>query len=198
MDSYNLNLLFFKSLSSSPRAFSNILDGAIKRTYGHEKAVLEEIQKLTDDIHINSKTAELLKIIKTTFNHLKAMKVKQKAIIYVEHSLTFDYLYKIFLGQGYNTIKYKDNDSIEQFRFDDEIQILIANDEASKGIDLEFCPVVVNYDLPYDSVKIEQRICRCHRQGQNSDVLVINMLSKENFADVRILELINKRTLFFS
>ena len=159
---------------------------------------MEEIQKLTDDIHINSKTAELLKIIKTTFNHLKAMKVKQKAIIYVEHSLTFDYLYKIFLGQGYNTIKYKDNDSIEQFRFDDEIQILIANDEASKGIDLEFCPVVVNYDLPYDSVKIEQRICRCHRQGQNSDVLVINMLSKENFADVRILELINKRTLFFS
>ena len=198
MDSYNLNLLFFKSLSSSPRAFSNILDGAIKRTYGHEKAILEEIQKLTDDIHINSKTAELLKIIKTTFNHLKSMKVKQKAIIYVEHSLTFDYLYKIFLGQGYNTIKYKDNDSIEQFRFDDEIQILIANDEASKGIDLEFCPVVVNYDLPYDSVKIEQRICRCHRQGQDSDVLVINMLSKENFADVRILELINKRTLQFN
>ncbi|MBR6302099.1 DEAD/DEAH box helicase, partial [bacterium] len=198
MDSYNLNLLFFKSLSSSPRAFSNILDGAIKRTYGHEKAILEEIQKLTDDIHINSKTAELLKILKTTFNHLKSMKVKQKAIIYVEHSLTFDYLYKIFLGQGYNTIKYKDNDSIEQFRFDDEIQILIANDEASKGIDLEFCPVVVNYDLPYDSVKIEQRICRCHRQGQNSDVLVINMLSKENFADVRILELINKRTLQFN
>ena len=198
MDSYNLNLLFFKSLSSSPRAFSNILDGAIKRTYGHEKAILEEIQKLTDDIHINSKTAELLKIIKTSFNHLKSMKVKQKAIIYVEHSLTFDYLYKIFLGQGYNTIKYKDNDSIEQFRFDDEIQILIANDEASKGIDLEFCPVVVNYDLPYDSVKIEQRICRCHRQGQDSDVLVINMLSKENFADVRILELINKRTLQFN
>ena len=198
MDSYNLNLLFFKSLSSSPRAFSNILDGAIKRTYGHEKAILEEIQKLTDDIHINSKTAELLKILKTTFNHLKSMKVKQKAIIYVEHSLTFDYLYKIFLGQGYNTIKYKDNDSIEQFRFDDEIQILIANDEASKGIDLEFCPVVVNYDLPYNSVKIEQRICRCHRQGQDSDVLVINMLSKENFADVRILELINKRTLQFN
>ncbi len=198
MDSYNLNLLFFKSLSSSPRAFSNILDGAIKRTYGHEKAILEEIQKLTDDIYINSKTAELLKILKTTFNHLKSMKVKQKAIIYVEHSLTFDYLYKIFLGQGYNTIKYKDNDSIEQFRFDDEIQILIANDEASKGIDLEFCPVVVNYDLPYDSVKIEQRICRCHRQGQDSDVLVINMLSKENFADVRILELINKRTLQFN
>lgn len=198
MDNYNLSLLFFKSLSSSPRAFSNLLDGAIKRAYGHEKAVLEEIQKLTNEIHINSKTSEVLKILKTTFNHLKSAKVKQKAIIFVEHSLSFDYLYKIFLGQGYNVIKYKDNDTIEQFRFDDNIEVLIANDEAAKGIDLEFCPVVVNYDLPYDSVKIEQRICRCHRQGQESDVLVINMLSKENFADVRILELINKRTLQFN
>lgn len=198
MDCYNLNLLFFKSLSSSPRAFSNLLDGAIKRTYGQEKSVLEEIQKLTDSIHINSKTAELLKLLKITFNHLKIQKAKQKAIIFVEHSLSFDYLYKIFLSQGYNVLKYIDNDTIEQFRFDENIQILIANDEAAKGIDLEFCPVVVNYDLPYDSVKIEQRICRCHRQGQDSDVLVINMLSKENFADVRILELINKRTLQFN
>ncbi len=198
IDEYNLSLMLFKSFSSSPRALSNILDGAIKRTYGHEKDVLTEIQKLVDNIHINSKTAELLKILKTTFNHLKSMKVKQKAIIFVEHSLSFDYLYKIFLGQGYNVIKYKDNDTIEQFRADDDIQILIANDEAAKGIDLEFCPVVVNYDLPYDTLKIEQRICRCHRQGQESDVLVVNMLSKENFADVRILELINKRTLQFN
>ncbi len=63
---------------------------------------------------------------------------------------------------------------------------IISDDKVAKGLDLEFCPVIVNYDLPYDSIKIEQRICRCHRQGQNSDVLVINMLSRENFADVRI------------
>lgn len=198
MDNYNLNLLFFKNLSSSPRAFLNIIEGAIKRTYGHEKAVLEEIQKLTDEIHINSKITELLKILKTTFNHLKSTKVKRKAIIFVDNSLTFDYLFKIFLGQGYKTLKYKDNDTIERFRFDDEVEILIANDDAAKGIDLEFCPVIVNYDFPYDSMKIEQRICRCHRQGQESDVLVINMLSRKNFYDVRILELINKRTKQFN
>lgn len=198
IDNYNLSLLLFKALSSSPRACSNIIGEAIKRTYGHEKSVLEEIKNLIDNVHINSKTTELLKLLKTTFSHLKSMKVAQKAIIFVEHSLSFDYIYKIFLAQGYNTIKYKDNDSIEKFRADEEIQILIANDEAAKGIDLEFCPVVVNYDLPYDTLKIEQRICRCHRQGQKSDVLVINMLSKENFADVRILELINKRTLQFN
>ena len=198
IDNYNLNLLFFKSLSSSPLAFSNLLNAPIKRAYGHEKAVLEEIQLLTEKIRINSKTEELLKVIKPVFSHLKSMKIKRKAIVFAENNLTIDYLYRAFLQEGYETLKYKDNESIEQFRFFDDAEILIANDEAAKGIDLEFCPVVVNYDLPYDSIKLEQRICRCHRFGQESDVLVINMLSKENFADVRILELINKRTLQFN
>ena len=54
------------------------------------------------------------------------MTVKQKAVIFVEHSLSFDYLFKVFLGQGYKTLKYKDIDTIEQFRFDNEIEILIA------------------------------------------------------------------------
>ena len=62
---------------------------------------------------------------------------------------------------------------------------------------MEFCPVVINYDLLYNAVEMEQRINRCHRQGQTSDVVVVNMLSKENLSDVRILELINKRTLQF-
>lgn len=53
-----------------------------------------------------------------------------------------------------------------------ELQQKIAN--------IEYCPVVVNYDLLYNAMEMEQRICRCHRQGQQSDVLVINLLSKEN------------------
>lgn len=100
--------------------------------------------------------------------------------------------------EGINTLKYKDNNSLEQFRNDDEIQILVTTDTSAKGLDIEYCPVVVNYDLLYNSIEMEQRICRCHRQGQKSDVLVINMLSKENLADVRMLELINKRTLQFN
>lgn len=197
-DNYNLSLAMFKSLSSSPRAFSNFLEEPIKRTYGHEKEVLEEIKSLVDNIHINSKMTDLLKILKVTFRHLKTAKANRKAVIFVEGNLSLDYVFKIILAEGYKTIKYKDVDSIEQFRFDDEIEILVANDKAAKGIDLEFCPVIVNYDLPYDSLKIEQKICRCDRQGQTSDVFVINMLSENNLADVRILELINKRTKQFN
>ncbi len=198
IDEYNLNLLFFKTLSSSPQAFVNMISPAIQRTYGLEKATLLHIQKLASEIKINSKTTQLLKILKTVFNHLKLMKVNQKAIVFVDNNTTLDNLYMIFRQNGYNTLKYKDNDTLEQFRNNEDIQILVTTDTAAKGLDIEYCPVVVNYDMIYNSIQMEQRICRCHRQGQNSDVLVINLLSHENFADVRMLELINKRTLQFN
>lgn len=198
MDNYNLNLLFFKTLSSSPQAFVNMLTPAIQRSYGLEKAALLQIQELAAKIQVNSKTTQLLKILKAVFNHLKSMKVNQKAIVFVDNNTTLDNLYMIFRQNGYNTLKYKDNDTLEQFRKNDEIQILVTTDSAAKGLDIEYCPVVVNYDMIYNSIQMEQRICRCHRQGQNSDVLVINLLSRENFSDVRMLELINKRTLQFN
>ena len=198
IDEYNLNLLFFKTLSSSPQAFVNMISPAIQRTYGLEKAALIHIQTLASEIKINSKTRQLLNILKTVFNHLKAMKVNQKAIVFVDNNTTLDNLYMIFRQNGYNTLKYKDNDTLEKFRNNEDVQILVTTDTAAKGLDIEYCPVVVNYDMIYNSIQMEQRICRCHRQGQKSDVLVINLLSRENFADVRMLELINKRTLQFN
>lgn len=198
MDEYNLALMLFNKLSSSPQAFTKMLQPAIQRTYGVEKAVLQKIYDLASNIQVNSKTLSLIKILKQVFRHLKQCKVNEKAIVFVTSNVTLEVLYDILRREGYNTLKYKDNDTLEQFRNDDEVQILVTTDSSAKGLDIEYCPVVVNYDLLYNSIEMEQRICRCHRQGQKSDVLVINMLSKENLADVRMLELINKRTLQFN
>lgn len=198
MEEYNLALMLFNTLSSSTQALAKLLIPAIQRTYGDEKAVLEKIRNLSQNIPVNSKTQSLLKILKSVFKHLKTCKVNEKAIIFVTNNTTLDVLYDILRNNEYNILKYKDNDTLEEFRNNDEIQILVTTDTAAKGLDIEYCPVVVNYDLLYNSIEMEQRICRCHRQGQKSDVLVINMLSKENLADVRMLELINKRTLQFN
>lgn len=198
MDEYNLALMLFNKISSSAQAFTKMIQPAIQRTYGIEKSVLQKIYDLASSIQVNSKTLSLIRIMKQVFNHLKSCKVQQKAIVFVTSNTTLDVLYNIFRREGFSTLKYKDNDTLEQFRNNDEIQILITTDTAAKGLDIEYCPVVVNYDLLYNSIEMEQRICRCHRQGQKSDVLVINMLSKENLADVRMLELINKRTLQFN
>lgn len=198
MEEYNLALMLFNTLSSSPQALAKLLIPAISRTYGDEKAVLQKIHDLAETIPVNSKTLSLLKILKSVFKHLRTCKVNEKAIVFVTNNTTLDVLYDIFRKNDYKVLKYKDNDTLEEFRNNDEIQILVTTDSSAKGLDIEYCPVVVNYDLLYNSIEMEQRICRCHRQGQKSDVLVINMLSKENLADVRMLELINKRTLQFN
>ena len=72
---------------------------------------------------------------------------------------------------------------IEHFR--DHAHILIATEAAAEGINLQFCSLVVNYDLPWNPQRIEQRIGRCHRYGQKHDVVVINFLNERNEADRR-------------
>jgi superfamily II DNA or RNA helicase len=84
---------------------------------------------------------------------------------------------------------------IEHFR--DNASILIATEAAAEGINLQFCSLVINYDLPWNPQRIEQRIGRCHRYGQKHDVVVINFLNERNQADQRVYELLtDKFTLF--
>lgn len=84
---------------------------------------------------------------------------------------------------------------VEYFR--DEAKIMIATEAAAEGINLQFCSLVVNYDLPWNPQRIEQRIGRCHRYGQNHDVVVINFLNKKNEADQRIFELLSEKFKLF-
>jgi hypothetical protein len=75
---------------------------------------------------------------------------------------------------------------------------MIATEAAAEGINLQFCSLVVNYDMPWNPQRIEQRIGRCHRYGQNFDVVVINFLNKANAADVRVYELLDQKFQLFN
>ena len=70
---------------------------------------------------------------------------------------------------------------IEHFR--DNASIMLATEAAAEGVNLQFCSLVINYDLPWNPQSIEQRIGRCHRYGQKHDVVVINFLNERNEAD---------------
>lgn len=196
MDRYQLSLQFYRTLSSSPQAFANMLSAPIERASGDERIILQTMQKMANEVAVSAKMQELQKALKTTFAHLKSRKETQKAIIFVDNLTSLSVLANLLKDQ-YTLIKHTDENALKIFREDKSIQILITNDMTAKGLDIEYCPVVVNYDLLYNAIEMEQRICRCHRQGQNADVLVINLLSQENMSDVRVLELINKRTLQF-
>jgi superfamily II DNA/RNA helicase len=81
--------------------------------------------------------------------------------------------------------------------FRDEGEIMIATEAAAEGINLQFCSLLVNYDLPWNPQRVEQRIGRVHRYGQKHDVVVINFLNKTNWADQRIYELLKEKFHLF-
>jgi ERCC4-related helicase len=81
--------------------------------------------------------------------------------------------------------------------FREEAIIMIATEAAAEGINLQFCSLVVNYDLPWNPQRIEQRIGRCHRYGQKCDVVVVNFLNKANAADVRVYQLLDEKFKLF-
>lgn len=85
---------------------------------------------------------------------------------------------------------------VEYFR--EKASIMIATEAAAEGINLQFCSIVVNYDLPWNPQRIEQRIGRCHRYGQRYDVVVVNFLNKNNAADQRVYELLAEKFKLFS
>lgn len=82
--------------------------------------------------------------------------------------------------------------------FRNDATVMIATEAAAEGINLQFCSLVVNYDMPWNPQRIEQRIGRCHRYGQNFDVVVINFLNKANAADVRVYELLDQKFQLFN
>ncbi len=131
------------------------------------------------------------------------------------------YADKVVLFNGSNTdpksreiystwaTKYKDTDRATGSRsadmraalvdyFREEATIMIATEAAAEGINLQFCSMVINYDMPWNPQRIEQRIGRCHRYGQKYDVVVINFLNKANAADQRVYELLRDKFQLFS
>ncbi len=85
---------------------------------------------------------------------------------------------------------------VEAFKSDDKT-ILIATESGAEGINLQFCSLLINYDLPWNPQRVEQRIGRCHRYGQLVDVTVVNMLNLKNRAEARIHELLEHKLHLF-
>ena len=81
--------------------------------------------------------------------------------------------------------------------FQHQADIMIATEAAAEGLNLQFCSLVINYDLPWNPQRIEQRIGRCHRYGQKYDVVVVNFLNMRNYADIRVFNLLSTKFKLF-
>lgn len=84
---------------------------------------------------------------------------------------------------------------VDHFR--EAAEILICTEAGAEGINLQFCSLLINYDLPWNPQRVEQRIGRVHRYGQKNDVVVVNFINKGNRADERVFELLSEKFQLF-
>ena len=76
-------------------------------------------------------------------------------------------------------------------------KVFVATEAGAKGLNLQFCDTLVNYDLPWNPQRIEQRIGRCHRYSQERDVTVINFLAADNEAQKLTFEILSQKLDLF-
>ena len=198
MEKYDLALMLSRTFSSSSAALEKLVTGVLDRLGSDDEAsVFQAILSDLRKIPVATKAQILLKSLRVGFAELRKRGAAAKCLIFTENRATQSMLEKI-LSPHWKVVCYHGGADQAVLKFQKEAQIMVATDAAAEGFNLEFCSFLVNYDLPYNTLTVEQRINRCHRQNQKSDVLVLNFLNRENFADVRTLELVNKRMAQFN
>ncbi|HET6438778.1 MAG TPA: SNF2-related protein [Anaeromyxobacter sp.] len=173
------------------------------RRMGEELAELRACAKLARSIEVNAKGEALVRGLDRCFTVARACGWPEKAVVFTEFRRTQEYLKGLLTPKGYSVTclsgevagTERRQSLVEEFRA--KTQILLMTEAGAEGLNLQFCNLVVNYDLPWNPQRIEQRIGRCHRYGQSRDVLVLNFLNRQNAADARLFELLAQKLALF-
>lgn len=123
---------------------------------------------------------------------------KMKLLLFTEHKETLDFLvgklreWGLSVTQIHGSMKIGDRDTpgsriYAEREFREECQVLVATEAAGEGINLQFCWFMINYDIPWNPVRLEQRMGRIHRYGQEKDCLIFNFVST-NTREGRVLQ----------
>lgn len=187
-------ILLQKLMGSSTHALAKALDKMIasnfyKDDFDHS---LKKLLDMAKNVKHSKKGQILMEIVRS---------LNEKVIIFTQFRGTQDYLVKMLEEDGYSVAVFNgqlsqaDKDRcIEDFR--NTKQILVSTESGGEGRNLQFCKVLVNFDLPWNPMRIEQRIGRIHRLGQNEDVHIINLSAKDTIESY-VLELLDKKINLF-
>jgi superfamily II DNA or RNA helicase len=166
---------------------------------------LKRYAELAESIRVNAKGEALCRALDRTFEVAKGHGWPRKAVIFTESKRTQDYLRVLLSARGHAgkiSILSGDGSSpearrslVEEFR--ERTEILISTEAGAEGLNLQFCNLLINYDLPWNPQRVEQRIGRCHRYGQTRDVLVLNFVNRKNAAEARLYELLEQKLTLF-
>lgn len=150
----------------------------IKAEAGEVKSLYEMANTLYNQQQEEQKYKELKRLLTS-----EGVIDGEKLVIFTEHKDTLIYLQERLTNNGYHVATIHGGMSVDERRVSQcrfmtpEVQILICTDAAGEGINLQFCRLLINWDIPWNPNRLEQRMGRIHRYGQKSDVLVFNMVA---------------------
>jgi SNF2 family DNA or RNA helicase len=126
---------------------------------------------------------------------------EEKKVIFAQYLRTHDYITDLLRRNGIPHAAFKGTMTPEEkeraiIRFRDEIPVLVSTESGGEGRNLQFCNTLINFDLPWNPMKIEQRIGRLHRIGQTRDVFIFNLSVKETLEDY-ILDVLDSKINMF-
>jgi len=130
------------------------------------------------------KLEELKKAISEGMKKLREMKGNEKILVFTESRDTMEYLVKKIKSWGYivnfihGGMKLEDRIEAEKI-FKHKTQVMVATEAAGEGINLQFCHLMINYDIPWNPNRLEQRMGRIHRYGQQKDVYIFNLVAED-------------------
>jgi len=179
--------LLLREAGSSPFALRESL--LHLRDGGDKSGIIQSIDTLKEV----SKGRSLLEMIKKN--------PEEKKIIFTHYLRSMDYITNLLKRNGVSFEIFKGtltsrekNEAIERFK--NEVPVLVSTESGGEGRNLQFCNTMINFDLPWNPMRIEQRIGRLHRIGQSRDVFVFNLSLKETIEDYIIDILDNKINMF--
>lgn len=150
----------------------------IKAEAGEVKSLYEMANTLYNQQQEEQKYKELKKLLTS-----QGVIDGEKLVIFTEHKDTLLYLQERLMNNGYSVATIHGGMSVDERResqcrfMTPDVQILICTDAAGEGINLQFCRLLINWDIPWNPNRLEQRMGRIHRYGQKSDVIVFNMVA---------------------
>jgi len=143
------------------------------------------------------KLRELRKAIEEGFKKIREMDGNPKILIFTESKDTLEYLVKRIRTWGYKVNYIHGGISIDERIkaekvFRDETDVMVATEAAGEGINLQFCHIMINYDIPWNPNRLEQRMGRIHRYGQQKDVYIFNLVAEDTREGKVLVKLFDK------
>jgi len=201
---------FYQQLSTSIQPLSTFAKITLLREIcSSREACYLSLQKMSKEQETKGLIDPLLKEIEELPHHSKAKKVieliehrkDEKVIIFTEYRATQLYLQWYLQQHNITSVPFRGGfkggkkDWMKQL-FKNHAQVLIATEAGGEGINLQFCNIMINYDLPWNPMRLEQRIGRIHRYGQEKDVYIYNFAIKGTVEDHIMSLLYEKINLF--